>query len=70
LTALCRQVVGREVDVDSEPATRQADLRLFMADCGRLFQRTTWRPRRDMNRIISDIFEWVRKNEQVLKPLV
>jgi CDP-paratose 2-epimerase len=70
LTALCHQVVGREVPVDSEPATRQADLRLFLADCGRLFQRTTWRPRRDISRIISDIFEWVRKNEQVLKPLV
>src|SRR5215472_1577816 len=66
LTALCRQVVGREVTVDSEPATRQADLRVFLADCGRLFQRTTWRPRRDVTRIVSDIFEWVRENERAL----
>ncbi len=70
LTNLCRNVVGRDVTVDSEPATRQADLRLFLADCAKLYARTTWRPRRALNQIVSDIFEWVRKNEAALRPLV
>jgi CDP-paratose 2-epimerase len=70
LTALCRQIVGREIAIDSELATRQADLRLFLSNCNRLFQRTAWRPRRDVTRIVSDIFEWVRQNERALKPMV
>jgi CDP-paratose 2-epimerase len=70
LTGLCREVVGRRVTIESEPATRQADLRLFLADCGRLFERTAWRPRRDVKTIVADVFGWVGKNERKLEALV
>lgn len=70
LTAACRAVVGREVPVGSEPQNRQADLRIFIADCSRLFARTNWRPKRGVTQIVSDIFEWVRANERALQPLV
>ena len=70
LTALCREVAGKEVALSSEPANRQADLRLFLADCGRLFARTAWRPRRDVKQTVSDIFHWARAHEKELQPLV
>jgi len=70
LTAICREVVGREVAIGSEPANRQADLRLFLADCGRLFARTAWRPGRHVPQTVADILAWIRAHEKKLQPLV
>ena len=69
LTAACRKIVGREVPVSAEPETRQADLRIFLADCSHLFARTNWRPKLGMKQIVADIFEWVRAHEKALQPL-
>jgi hypothetical protein len=35
-----------------------------------LFARTAWRPRRGVEKIVTDVFEWVRANENELRPLV
>jgi CDP-paratose 2-epimerase len=70
LTAICHEVVGKEVAISSEPANRQADLRLFLADCGRLFARTAWRPHRDVKQTVADVFAWARAHEKELRPLV
>ena len=70
LTAICREVVGKEVAIGSEPANRQADLRLFLADCGKLFARTAWRPRRDVKQTVADVFAWVHAHDKELRPLV
>jgi CDP-paratose 2-epimerase len=70
LTALCRRIVGRSPEVASDPVTRQADLRIFLADSSRLFERTAWRPRRSVERIVADVFQWIQANETALKPMV
>ena len=70
LTPICHEVVGKEVAMGSEPANRPADLRLFLAECSRLFARTAWRPRREVKRTVADIFNWVRAHEKELQPLV
>jgi len=63
LTALCSEATGREIAISSVPANRPNDLRIFVADCALLFQRTAWRPKRDLRRIVHDIADWVRQNE-------
>jgi len=70
LTALCQKVVGREVPIAGETENRQADLRIFLADSSRLFARTHWRPRRGVEKIVTDVFDWVRANEKELQALV
>lgn len=70
LTTACQKIIGRRVPVMAETENRQADLRIFLADCDRLFTRTNWRPKRDVTRIVSDIFEWVRGHERELKQFV
>jgi len=69
LTAICRQAVGREVPIGSNPEHRPGDLRIFVADCARLFERTAWRPRRDVACIVNDTAEWVRQQSSVLQTL-
>jgi CDP-paratose 2-epimerase len=66
LTALCREITGQSIPIGSVPANRPNDLRIFVADCTRLFQRTPWRPRRDVREVIRDLYAWVEKNSDVL----
>jgi CDP-paratose 2-epimerase len=70
LTAACQKIVGRRVPIAAEPENRQADLRIFLADCSQLFARTNWRPKRRVEQIVADVFEWVRAHEKELRPLV
>jgi CDP-paratose 2-epimerase len=70
LTAVCRKITGREVPLGAESKNRPADLRIFLADCSRLFARTRWRPRRGVEKIVADVFGWVRAHEKELRPMV
>jgi CDP-paratose 2-epimerase len=69
LTALCREITGNTIPIASVPANRPSDLRLFLGDCARLFARTTWRPRRDVRRIIRDLAGWVNTHGKVLEKI-
>jgi UDP-glucose 4-epimerase len=48
------------------PQTRAGDVPIFLADCGRLFGRTGWRPQRDPRRTLADIHSWTIENESSL----
>jgi CDP-paratose 2-epimerase len=69
LTALCQEITGRRVAVQSVDANRPWDLRLFLGDCRRLFERTAWRPRRGVRQLVSDLAQWVAQNEPPLRNL-
>jgi len=66
LTNLCHQIGGTEISISSIPETRPADLRLFVADCTRLFARTSWRPRRNVRQLVEDTFAWVKEYRDAL----
>jgi CDP-paratose 2-epimerase len=65
-TAICRELTGNEVPIDSVPETRPGDVPIFLADCGRLFGRTDWRPSRDPRQTLADIHKWTAANESSL----
>jgi CDP-paratose 2-epimerase len=69
LTALCAEISGKKISVSSVPVNRPNDLRIFVADCARLFERTQWRPKRDVRRIIQDINDWVANHSAELEQL-
>jgi len=69
LTVACRDIVGRHAPIGTDPEVRHADVRIFLADCSRLFARTRWRPKRGITQIVGDIFEWVRAHEKELRLL-
>ncbi|HEX5489640.1 MAG TPA: NAD-dependent epimerase/dehydratase family protein [Candidatus Udaeobacter sp.] len=69
LTALCRKITGNKIPISSVMANRPNDVRILVADCSRLFERTTWRPKRDLYCIIEDINNWVHRHADALKHL-
>lgn len=70
LTTVCRKITGREVPIAAEPKNRPADLRIFLADCSKLFARTHWRPKRNVEKIVANVFEWACAHQKELQPLV
>jgi CDP-paratose 2-epimerase len=69
LTQLCRKVVGNEVTTAGLSDTAGFDVPLYVSDCNRLFSRSDWRPKRSVEILVVDIFQWIRANESALKPL-
>jgi CDP-paratose 2-epimerase len=69
LTAICQAVTGQKIPIDGQPASRPFDLRVFIGDCARLFERTAWRPKRDVPRVMRDIATWVGQGGAVLEKL-
>jgi CDP-paratose 2-epimerase len=65
-TEICRELTGNEVPIERVSDTRQGDVPIFIADCARLFERTSWRPSRDPRRTLADIHEWTTANESSL----
>ena len=69
LTTLCREITGKKIPIATIQVNRPNDLRIFIADCARLFQRTTWRPQRDVRCIVQDTHAWVLENAGQLASL-
>jgi CDP-paratose 2-epimerase len=69
LTALCQDIIGKSIPIKGTTTHRPFDLRIFVADCSRLFARSSWRPKRGVRRIVEDIAAWVRKDAELLAKL-
>ena len=70
LTALCRKITGKKIPISSVATNRPNDVRILVADSSRLFDRTTWRPKRDLHSIVQDISNWVARQGNALKHLL
>jgi len=69
MTLLCEQITGNRIPVHRVPENRPADLRYYVSDMTRLTGVTGWLPKRNTESIFSDIYSWIKKNENQLKPL-
>jgi CDP-paratose 2-epimerase len=65
-TRICRALTGNEVPIEPDLESRPGDIPVYLSDCGRLFEHTAWRPRRDAERILRDIFDWVAANRDLV----
>jgi CDP-paratose 2-epimerase len=66
-TELCRELTGNVVPIEGTSEARPGDVPLYISDCGRLFDRTDWRPSRAPREILADIHMWVEENEPALE---
>ena len=69
LTALCRELTGRETTVTGDGADRPGDVPLYVSDCAHLETLTGWRPQRDVRAIVADVAAWVDANAADLERL-
>jgi CDP-paratose 2-epimerase len=63
-TDICRELTGNAVQVEASEETRPGDVRVYLSDCGHLYEHTDWRPLRRPRDILEDIYHWIRENER------
>ncbi len=66
-TALCAEITGHGLKVDSVPATRPGDIPVYVSDCTALRGISGWGPRRSATEVLADLHEWIKAHERELQ---
>lgn len=70
MTALCEEITGNRIEIAAEPEDRPADIRIYITDHSRLTEFCGWRPRRGARDTLADIWQWIRQDEDGLRPVL
>jgi len=69
-TDLCRRITGRSIPITANPQGRPADPRIYISDTRQAHGLTQWRPRRNAETTLGEIFEWIRSEEGALRGIL
>ncbi|MCA8976466.1 MAG: NAD-dependent epimerase/dehydratase family protein [Planctomycetes bacterium] len=70
LTTICRELVGREVEITAKPTTARVDVPLYETDHGKVSAELGWSPQRTVRETMADIVSWIRDNQDELRPIL
>ncbi len=69
LTTKCQQLTGKKITITSQPNTHPADIPYYITDNQYVTQKLGWSPQRGVDDILYDIYTWMKKNKEDLRPL-
>jgi CDP-paratose 2-epimerase len=69
LTRICEKMTGRNITIDSLPENRWGDVPLYISDSARFEVVSGWKPKRNIETIMGDIYEWITAHKQILEPI-
>jgi CDP-paratose 2-epimerase len=69
LTEVCQKITGNIIPVSPLLQNRAADLRIYMGDNEKITNLCGWKPKKSLETLVSDSFDWLRKNEQTVKSI-
>lgn len=70
MTVICEKITGNKIKIDSEVQNRPADLRIFINDNSKIENEISWKPKRSVENIFTDILNWIKENEEQLKAIL
>ncbi len=70
MTAICERLTGNRISISSEVQSRPADLRIYISDNSKITAEIGWKPTKNLDSVFFDIYEWIRKNEKQLEPIL
>lgn len=65
-TEICTRLTGTELKVGSIQEERTGDMPLYLSDCSKLFEFSDWRPKRDVECILTDIQKWIASDRETV----
>jgi CDP-paratose 2-epimerase len=68
-TAICQEITGNRIPIGRVAQDRPADVRIYITDARRVAEEAQWRVRRGVDETFADIFDWLRAEEQQLRPV-
>jgi CDP-paratose 2-epimerase len=69
-TSICQEITGRKLTLDKVTETHPTDVRIYLTDHAALTKLLGWKATRDVKQILADLYDWMRADEQRLKPIL
>lgn len=70
LTCICEEITGNRINIRKVKENRSADIPVYITDNSKIHSVCGWSPEIDSRSILSDVFDWIRINEQNIKKLL
>jgi CDP-paratose 2-epimerase len=70
LTTICENVIGNKIEIQKVAENRPADIRIFVTDNSKITAASGWKPTISAQKIIEDVFDWLKANEKSLKEIL
>jgi CDP-paratose 2-epimerase len=68
-TQLCQEITGRTIPIHPILETRVGDVPIFIADCRKIMNIAAWKPKRDAQKTLTDIYQWICNSEAQVKDI-
>lgn len=66
-TAICRKITGNKIKIGRQVRTRPADIKWFITNNAETKAEFGWKPAKTPEEILSDIYNWLCKNQKKFK---
>ena len=70
LTVACEERAGRSIAIGSVAETHESDIPWYVTDNAAVATATGWAPKRNLDVILDDVFDWLRGHRETLRPLL
>jgi CDP-paratose 2-epimerase len=70
MTKICEKITGNSIQIDQVIETRTADLRIYITDNSRIEKEIGWKPKKSIETIFRDIYDWININEKQLESIL
>jgi CDP-paratose 2-epimerase len=70
LTGHCMAITGNKTSVKSVLTNRVGDIPVYLTDYSLVTEETGWFPKRNLQTILTDICDWLKKDEKQLKNIL
>lgn len=68
-TQLCQKITGHRIPIASVPETRAGDVPIFITDPGKICRASRWRPKRNAETTLTEIYEWIHQFKDVVNEI-
>ena len=69
LTDSCREITGNHVEISPKTITHMYDISCYISDTTKVRSEVGWRPARNLEHILVDIYYWIKENSSELEEL-
>lgn len=70
LTNLCKTISGNTIEINSIKETRTNDIPIYISDCSKIEKQTGWTPKRNAQTTMSEIYDWIIHNKEILENIL
>jgi len=70
LTKLCQKYTGNSIPIESIFEDRPGDIRVYITDNSKVTGRTGWRPEITVDQTMEEIYNWIKNNSELLRPIL